>query len=81
MQYYVRVAHHRLDQANRRGNLLDVLSASAPARVVNVASSVHMKAKLDLFDVHAPRRYAGLRTYSRSKLCNVLFTYELARRE
>ena len=60
--------------------LLDVLSASAPARVVNVASSVHMKAKLDLFDVHAPRRYAGLRTYSRSKLCNVLFTYELARR-
>ncbi|MCH2501923.1 MAG: SDR family oxidoreductase [Dehalococcoidia bacterium] len=60
--------------------LLDVLSASAPARVVNVASSVHMKAKLDLFDVHAPRRYAGLRAYSRSKLCNVLFTYELARR-
>ena len=60
--------------------LLNVLSASAPARVVNVASSVHMKAKLDLFDVYAPRRYAGLRAYSRSKLCNVLFTYELARR-
>ena len=39
-----------------------------------------MKAKLDLFDVHAPRRYVGLRAYSRSKLCNVLFTYELARR-
>tara|TARA_B100000586_G_scaffold207505_1_gene154877 strand:+ start:261 stop:1166 length:906 start_codon:yes stop_codon:yes gene_type:complete len=60
--------------------LLDVLSASSPARVVNVASSVHEKAKIDLFDIHAPRRYSGFRAYSRSKLCNLLFTYELARR-
>ena len=60
--------------------LLDVLSASAPARVVNVASSVHEKAKIDLFDIQAPRRYSGFRAYSRSKLCNLLFTYELARR-
>jgi len=60
--------------------LLDVLSASAPARVVNVASSVHQKARIDLFDIHAPRRYSGFRAYSRSKLCNLLFTYELARR-
>ena len=60
--------------------LLDVLAASSPARVVNVASSVHEKAKIDLFDIHAPRRYSGFRAYSRSKLCNLLFTYELARR-
>lgn len=60
--------------------LLDVLSASAPARVVNVASSVHEKAKIDFFDIQAPRRYSGFRAYSRSKLCNLLFTYELARR-
>jgi NAD(P)-dependent dehydrogenase (short-subunit alcohol dehydrogenase family) len=60
--------------------LLDVLSASAPARVVNVASVVHEKAKIDLFDIHAPRHYSGFRAYSRSKLCNLLFTYELARR-
>ncbi|SVD16954.1 uncharacterized protein METZ01_LOCUS369808, partial [marine metagenome] len=60
--------------------LLDVLSASSPARGVNVASSVHEKAKIDLFDIHAPRRYSGFRAYSRSKLCNLLFTYELARR-
>ena len=60
--------------------LLDVLSASAPARVVNVASAVHEKAKIDLFDIQAPRRYSGFRAYSRSKLCNLLFTYELARR-
>ena len=60
--------------------LLEVLVASAPARVVNVASVAHQKAKIDLFDIHAPRRYSGFRAYSRSKLCNLLFTYELARR-
>ena len=60
--------------------LLDVLVASAPARVVNVASSSHRQARLRLEDVHDPRRYFGYRAYSRSKLCNVLFTYELARR-
>ena len=60
--------------------LLDVLVASAPARVVNVASTTHQNARIDLFDIHAPRRYSGFRAYSRSKLCNVLFTYELARR-
>lgn len=60
--------------------LLDVLAASAPARVVNVASSVHQKAKIDVFDIHAPRYYSGFRAYSRSKLCNLLFTYELSRR-
>jgi len=60
--------------------LLDLLLASSPARVVNVASVVHQKAKIDLFDIHAPRRYSGFRAYSRSKLCNLLFTFELARR-
>ncbi|PKB59279.1 MAG: short-chain dehydrogenase [SAR202 cluster bacterium Casp-Chloro-G2] len=60
--------------------LLDVLKASSPARVVNVASSAHMKAKIDLSDIHSPKRYGGFRAYSHSKLCNVLFTYELARR-
>jgi NAD(P)-dependent dehydrogenase (short-subunit alcohol dehydrogenase family) len=60
--------------------LLDLLLASSPARVVNVASVVHQKAKIDLFDIHAPRRYSGFHAYSRSKLCNLLFTYELARR-
>ena len=60
--------------------LLDVLVESVPARVVNVASAVHEKAKIDLFDIHAPRHYSGFRAYSRSKLCNLFFTYELARR-
>ncbi len=60
--------------------LLDVLAASASARVVNVASGAHKGALLNLEDVHHPRRYFAWRAYSRSKLCNVLFTYELARR-
>ena len=60
--------------------LLDILKASPPARIVNVASSAHKEARLDLGHVHDPRRYLGFRAYSRSKLCNVLFTYELARR-
>ena len=60
--------------------LLDVLKASGPARVVNVASSAHSEARLNLDDVRDPRRHGGFRAYSRSKLCNVLFTYELARR-
>ena len=60
--------------------LLDVLTASAPARVVNVASVAHRNAGLNLADVHDPGRYFGFPAYSRSKLCNLLFTYELARR-
>ncbi len=60
--------------------LLDVLVASAPARVVNVASSAHQDVRVDLGDIHDPHRYFGFRAYSWSKLCNVLFTYELARR-
>lgn len=60
--------------------LLDVLTASAPARVVNVASGAHKGASLNPKDAHDPRRYLGFRAYSRSKLCNILFTSELARR-
>lgn len=61
--------------------LLDLLRASTPARVVNVASDSHRQArKIDLDDLTAPNHYVGHRAYARSKLCNVLFTYELARR-
>ena len=60
--------------------LMDVLMASAPARIVNVSSSAHQEARLHLGDIDDPRRYFGFRAYSRTKLCNVLFTYELARR-
>ena len=60
--------------------LLDLLKASAPARVVNVASGIHMAAKLDFDNLQGERHYAGYRAYGQSKLANVLFTYELARR-
>lgn len=61
--------------------LLDLLERSAPARVVNVASGSHYRGTMDLDDPGYERgRYNLLSAYSRSKLANVLFTAELARR-
>ena len=60
--------------------LLDHLAASAPARIVNVSSSSHRKARIRFDDLEGQRRYCGMRAYSQSKLANVFFTYELARR-
>ncbi len=59
--------------------LLDLLRASAPARVVNVSSEAHRRATLDFDNLQGERDYAGWRQYCRSKLMNLLFTYELAR--
>lgn len=62
-------------------HLLDLLKKSAPARVVNVASAVHTQGRLDWDDLQYERRpYAQFQAYADSKLCNVLFTVELARR-
>jgi len=58
----------------------DRLRAGAPARVVNTASTMHRVAWLDLDDLQYARFYNGIFAYARSKLCNVLFTRELARR-
>ena len=60
--------------------LLDRLQASAPARIVNVASEAHRSVTLDFDDLQAMRRYDRLTAYKRSKLANLLFTYELDRR-
>jgi retinol dehydrogenase 12 len=61
--------------------LLDTLTASAPARVVTVASAAHRGARLDLDDPQLERRsYGAMLAYSNSKLANILFTRELARR-
>ncbi|MHB8875522.1 MAG: SDR family oxidoreductase [Myxococcaceae bacterium] len=60
--------------------LLDVLKASAPARIVNVASEAERTARLDLADLEASRGYGPFRSYAQSKLANMMFTYELARR-
>lgn len=56
------------------------LVAAAPARIVNVASEAHRGATLDFDDLQGERGYNGWTAYRRSKLCNILFTRELARR-
>ena len=60
--------------------LLDRLTASAPARIVTVSSGAHAQGRLDFNDLQGERNYSGQRAYSQSKLANVMFTYQLARR-
>ena len=70
--------------SNRMLGLVAVveLVESAPARIVNVASSAHMQARhgMPFDDLQSTRAYAGMRVYGTSKLANILFTNELARR-
>lgn len=60
--------------------LLDVIKLSAPARIVNTSSGIHNRGKIDFDDLQAERGYSLFGAYGRSKLANVLFTYELAQR-
>lgn len=60
--------------------LLDMLKANAPSRIVNVSSSAHRIGALDFDNLQAEKGYNALGAYGRSKLENVMFTYELARR-
>src|SRR5689334_21860389 len=60
--------------------LLDRLKASAPARIVTVASGAHTAGRLDFNYLQGEQKYSGQRAYNASKLANVMFTYELARR-
>lgn len=58
--------------------LLDHLQPGA--RIINVASNAHLYGQLDLDDLNFDKSYFGFGAYARSKLANILFTYELARR-
>jgi len=60
--------------------LLDRLKASAPARVVTVSSGAQSAGRIDFDDLQSARNYSGQRAYSQSKLANIMFTNELARR-
>jgi retinol dehydrogenase 12 len=60
--------------------LRESLVAAAPARIVNTASNAHLRATLDFSDLQTKTGYVPTLAYARSKLCNVLFTRELARR-
>jgi retinol dehydrogenase-14 len=60
--------------------LLGRLTQSAPARVVTVSSNAQALGRIDFDDLQGAASYSGSRAYNQSKLANVLFTYELARR-
>ena len=60
--------------------LRDKLIASAPARIVSTSSIAHERESLDFNDLQSANGYGGLKVYGRSKLANILFTRELARR-
>jgi len=60
--------------------LRERLLASAPARIINTSSDAHKGKQLDFSDLQSANNYKGFQVYGRSKLCNILFTRELARR-
>jgi NAD(P)-dependent dehydrogenase (short-subunit alcohol dehydrogenase family) len=60
--------------------LLERLKSSAPSRIVNVASAAHTYGHIDLSNLQGERDYGGFRAYANSKLANILFTRQLARR-
>jgi NAD(P)-dependent dehydrogenase (short-subunit alcohol dehydrogenase family) len=60
--------------------LLDHLQQTGAARVVTVASNAQAQGRIDFDDLQGERSYSGARAYNQSKLANVMFTYELARR-
>lgn len=61
-------------------SLLDILTSSGDARIINTSSEAHRGREIDFDDVEGKRRYSGWRAYGQSKTANILFTYELARR-
>jgi retinol dehydrogenase 12 len=60
--------------------LLDTIIASAPARIINVSSDAHSGGKIDFENLQGERSYSSFGPYGNSKLANILFTIELARR-
>ncbi len=60
--------------------LLDALRAASPSRIINVASDAHRAGSLNLDDLRAEKGYSSFGAYAASKLANIAFTFELARR-
>ena len=78
--YEMTVALNHLNYFLLTDLLLDILKSAPSARIVNVASRAHYRGHVNFDDLHSQHGYNGMRVYSMSKLMNVLFTYELARR-
>ena len=60
--------------------LLDTIQGSAPVRIINVSSDAHKQGAMNFDDLGFKQGYFGMKAYARSKLANILFTNELARR-
>jgi NAD(P)-dependent dehydrogenase (short-subunit alcohol dehydrogenase family) len=60
--------------------LLDVLKASAPARIVNISAPAHKIGRIDFTDLQGEHHYNALKAYAQAKLAQIYFTYELAER-
>ncbi len=60
--------------------LTNKLSGIVKERIINISSCAHKLSKMDLKDINLEKSYSSLKAYSQSKLANILFTYELARR-
>ncbi|XP_074549683.1 retinol dehydrogenase 12 [Halichoeres trimaculatus] len=60
--------------------LLDLLKHSAPSRVINLSSAAHAIGKIEFDDLKSEKNYSPVRAYAQSKLANILFTRELAKR-
>lgn len=60
--------------------LLELIISSSPARILTVSSEAHRQDRMNFQDLGFEKGYFGIKAYARSKLANILFTYELARR-
>lgn len=60
--------------------LLETIKSSRPARIINVSSEAHRQDQMDFENLDFKKGYFGIKAYARSKLANILFTYELARK-
>ncbi len=65
---------------SRSYDVLETLEKSAPSRIINVSSESHKGAHLKLDDLQGTKKYSGFRAYGETKLADIYFTYELARR-
>lgn len=78
--YEMTMALNHLNYFHLTNLLLDALLRSAPARIVNVSSDAHRMGSINFDDLMSEKKYSAFGVYSMSKLANVMFTYELARR-